>query len=268
MINAVVKGQGLKINHPKVVADTIAYLEMSVEFKTADWDGLVKYVHFTLGDEHYAFELVDDKITQDMHLDLPEGEWEVYIHGSDTQGGEVVQRITTEPVILFVYRTGDLDGEPFPELSGSVGEQTIAKANEAIEVANSVRKDADEGKFDGEDGHTPKKGEDYFTEEDIAEIVERVAKTVKVEPAKIGYVTLLADAWVGEESPYSQVVAVEGATENSQVDLTPSVEQLSIFHHKDLAFVTENEDGVVTVYAIGDKPLNDYTIQVTITEVA
>ena len=63
------------------------------------------------------------------------------------------------------------------------------------------------------------------------------------------------------------MVEVAGVTENSQVDLTPSVEQLDIFYQKDLAFVTENEGGVVTVYAIGDKPANDYTIQVTITEV-
>ena len=53
----------------------------------------------------------------------------------------------------------------------------------------------------------------------------------------------------------------------SKVDLLPSVEQLAIFHNKDVAFVTENEDGVVTVYAIGDKPTSDYTMQVSITEV-
>lgn len=86
--------------------------------------------------------------------------------------------------------------------------------------------------------------------------------------AKIGDVTLLADAWVGTDSLYSQVVSIDGVTANSQVDLTPSVEQLAIFYEKDLTFVTENENGVVTVYAIGQKPQNDYTIQVTITEVA
>lgn len=85
--------------------------------------------------------------------------------------------------------------------------------------------------------------------------------------ARIGEVALYANGWVGEASPYAQVVTIEGVTENSQVDLTPSVEQLSVFYNKDLAFVTENEDGVVTVYAIGQKPENDYTIQVTITEV-
>jgi hypothetical protein len=99
----------------------------------------------------------------------------------------------------------------------------------------------------GNDGHTPQKGVDYFTEEDIETIAESVANKIKVAPARIGSVELLASKWVGETSPYSQVVAVEGVTENSQVDLTPNVNQLAIFHHKDLAFVTENEDGVVTV---------------------
>ena len=86
--------------------------------------------------------------------------------------------------------------------------------------------------------------------------------------ARIVDVELLADAWKGETSPYSQVVSVAGVTPNSQVDLTPSVEQLAVFYNKDLAFVTENEDEVVTVYAIGQKPTNDYTIQATITEVS
>lgn len=102
--------------------------------------------------------------------------------------------------------------------------------------------------------------------EDVQQMVNQIIKNAAL--AKIGNVTLLASAWVGTDSPYSQVVTVEGATENSQVDLTPSVEQLAVFHEKDLAFVTENEGGVVTVYAIGQKPENDYEIQVTITEVA
>lgn len=85
--------------------------------------------------------------------------------------------------------------------------------------------------------------------------------------ARIGEVALPASGWVGEGNLHSQVVEVTGVTENSQVDLTPSVEQLVVFYEKDLTFVTENEDGVVTVYAIGQKPENDYTIQVTITEV-
>lgn len=84
----------------------------------------------------------------------------------------------------------------------------------------------------------------------------------------IGEVTLLASAWEGKDNLYHQIVEIEGVSENSQVDLTPDVQQLAIFHNKDLAFVAENEGGTVTVYAIGQKPTNDYTMQVTITEVS
>lgn len=84
----------------------------------------------------------------------------------------------------------------------------------------------------------------------------------------IGVVELLADKWVSDGNLHYQVVAIDGVTPYSQVDLTPSVEQLAIFYEKDLTFVTENEDGIVTVYAIGQRPTNDYTIQVTIKEVS
>ena len=96
---------------------------------------------------------------------------------------------------------------------------------------------------------------------------EGIAAANNAPTARLASVTILASAWVGDNSLYSQVVSIPGITEYSKVDLLPSVEQLAIFHNKDVAFVTENEDGVVTVYAIGDKPTLDYTMQVQITEV-
>ena len=102
----------------------------------------------------------------------------------------------------------------------------------------------------------------------IEQGIEKLAALVEqASQARIASVTILASNWTGENSLYSQVVTIDGITERSKVDLLPSVEQLAIFHNKDVAFVTENEDGVVTVYAIGDKPLLDYTMQVQITEV-
>lgn len=98
-----------------------------------------------------------------------------------------------------------------------------------------------------------------------AGIVE-LEKAIK-PTSTISEVTLRAADWEGTGSLYSQVAAINGITSRSQVDLTPSVEQLVIFYEKDLTFVTENDGGVLTVYAIGQKPTNDYTIQVTITEV-
>lgn len=93
-------------------------------------------------------------------------------------------------------------------------------------------------------------------------------KTYKVVPiVPTASVTLLAAGWVGSERSYSQKVKLDGVTPNTKVDLQPTPEQDAIFYHKALAFVAENDGGAVTVYSIGDKPQNDYTIQVTMTEV-
>ena len=80
----------------------------------------------------------------------------------------------------------------------------------------------------------------------------------------VSSVVLRANAWEGSDGAYSQVVDVVGVTANSKVNLQPTPEQLVEFHEKDLAFTTENDGGVVTVHAIGDKPQSDYTIQVTV----
>ena len=83
-------------------------------------------------------------------------------------------------------------------------------------------------------------------------------------------VTIYADKWIqASDNRYYQIVSVDNATitRNSKVDLQPSSEQLCIFHEKDLAFVTENEDGAVSVFCVGQVPTNDYTIQATVTEV-
>ena len=88
-----------------------------------------------------------------------------------------------------------------------------------------------------------------------------------VSPTPVASVKVLASAWVGSSSPYTQVVALEGVTTNTKVDIQLSDEQIAIFHNKDLAFTTSNKNGVVTISAIGQKPTHDYTFQVTTSEV-
>ena len=122
----------------------------------------------------------------------------------------------------------------------------------------------------GEPGYTPVSGKDYYTDEEKQNLIDEIKEGLIAEQKQplISTATLLASKWVGQDSLYHQVVTIEGVTKNSQVDLTPSAEQLAIFYEKDLTFVAENDGGVVTVYLIGQKPANDYVIQVTITEVS
>jgi hypothetical protein len=81
----------------------------------------------------------------------------------------------------------------------------------------------------------------------------------------------LGSNWIPDsDDRYYQVVTVQNATvtKNSKVDLLPDAIQLSVFHEKDLAFVAENEDGVVKVYCVGQVPTNEYDINTTVTEVS
>ena len=104
-------------------------------------------------------------------------------------------------------------------------------------------------------------------EEVINNAVEAYMES-RVPTVTIGWVTLLASAWQGTGSLYSQVVSIDGVTEKSQVNLKPSLEQLAIFYNKNITFSTKNVGGVVTAYVIGQKPENDYTIQVEIVQVS
>ena len=83
----------------------------------------------------------------------------------------------------------------------------------------------------------------------------------------VSSVLLRASAWKGSDGAYSQVVEVAGVTPNSKVNLQLTPEQVIEFHNLDIAFTTENNNGVVTVHVIGDKPQKDYTLQATIKEV-
>ena len=116
-------------------------------------------------------------------------------------------------------------------------------------------------------GPKPTKGVDYYTEAEKEELLTEILQSIQGSSSRISYVNLISANWQGDASPYSQVVSIDGITEYSKVDLNPSVELLAVFHDKDIAFVTENEDGIVTVYCIGQKPTANYEMQVTITEV-
>lgn len=84
---------------------------------------------------------------------------------------------------------------------------------------------------------------------------------------KIVNISIPAASWKGGESPFSQVVEVEHISANSKVDLNPSMEQLCTFRNRGIALMAENDGGVVTIHAFGDKPAENLVIQATLTEV-
>lgn len=108
---------------------------------------------------------------------------------------------------------------------------------------------------------------DLASKEYVREQLLDLANKVAPSPASI---TLYADRWEQvSDGMWSQEVVVANATitEYSKVDLQLSAEQITIFYEKDLAFVTENDGGVITVFCIGRVPENDYVIQATVSEV-
>lgn len=148
-------------------------------------------------------------------------------------------------------------------------EASRASAETSRINAEASRVSAETSRVDAENERVSAEQARATAESERVETMERLTKAINAGAfyPKYSSITLRASAWVGTDDPYSQKVTIQGVTAYSKVDLLPSVEQLAIFHDKDIAFVTENENGTVTVYCIGDKPKQDYTIEVCITEV-
>ena len=78
--------------------------------------------------------------------------------------------------------------------------------------------------------------------------------------------TLPASGWQGSGNLWSQRVLLADVADK-QVNLLPSISQLSRFFDWQLSLLTENDGGTVTVYAIGPRPAEDITLQASVTEV-
>lgn len=134
MIIGYITGQELQIQAPVIVSDSINFLTAQFFFQTEEWRGLSKWAHFKQGENVYDFALEDDRIEKDAHLNLSDGEWEIYIHGNEFADGEVIERITTEIVTLAVKKSGVLEGEPFAEQPATEVERLNAKLDKFLET--------------------------------------------------------------------------------------------------------------------------------------
>lgn len=172
LLRFTVRNQRLSGGRIRLVSDSVDYVEAFFDFRTDDWSGLSKWAHFTKDDVTYDLNLVDDKITADMHLNLEAGTWEIKLHGTDSEG---TKRITTDTAYVIVEAFGE-GFNPLPEIPLSAAEQIDAKSQLALDVANAASGNASEailkatevyeaaqrGDFDGKDGE---KGDPGITPE-------------------------------------------------------------------------------------------------------
>lgn len=83
----------------------------------------------------------------------------------------------------------------------------------------------------------------------------------------LGSITLPAGGWSGS-GPYAQTAALAGLPAAALVNLQPTAEQLMLLQQQGVTVLTAaNQDGVLTVYALGAAPQDELTLQVTVTPV-
>lgn len=139
----------------------------SISFSFCElWDGFVKTAIFYRNkDEAYQI-LLDENNKCIIPPELSQDNGLIYV-GVIGDKGE--QRRTTEPVCWYLREGIPTEGIP-SEPTADIYQQILSVCNETYKIANAVREEAENGAFDGadgKDGHTPQKGIDYFTPEDI-----------------------------------------------------------------------------------------------------
>lgn len=104
--------------------------------------------------------------------------------------------------------------------------------------------------------------------EQIDEATEKYLSGSLADKAVLKQVTLSTN-WIGDSSPYTQVVTIDGTTVKSKVDIQPSSAVImQMAKNGTIALHIDNEDGVLVAKADGEKPAVELTIQATITEVS
>lgn len=92
--------------------------------------------------------------------------------------------------------------------------------------------------------------------------------TQVLSQAKPRIVTIeLSATWNQDaDGKYSQTLVLDGITQNSRLDLQPTVDMIAELKQLGVVFVTENHGGTIIVYSVGNMPLKAYTMQATIVE--
>lgn len=119
------------------------------------WRGLAKTVVFLSGETAVSIVLgSSNRCTVPYEvLRQPQAVY-VGVYGSD------LERVLTTPwCLLGMVQPGAEGGEPIPDPTPTVYEQILELERQAVEAAEALREDAENGVFDGSDGITPTIGQ-------------------------------------------------------------------------------------------------------------
>lgn len=166
-----VRGQQIfRADRIPLASDSRLYIAGAVSFDS-EWDDITaRWLTFEprTGTAITAVLADGNSFDESLGVSLSAGTWRVSAHGSNTAGKE----IHTTPILLNVAQAGGRDGEAPPYVPPDATGQIAAVAEEARDIAQSVRDDADAGLFKGDKGDpglTPHIGENgnwFYGDED------------------------------------------------------------------------------------------------------
>lgn len=136
-----------------------------------DWSSYTKIASFERDGITYHAQILDNHCIVPNAAINSSGVFSVGIVGIDSDNDRT---ITTNLLNIRIIDGADKVGELDPDYSPTFLENVVSALSEAKSIAQSVRDDADAGKFDGK---TPIKGLDYFTPSEI-EGIKNAAKSV------------------------------------------------------------------------------------------
>lgn len=87
-----------------------------------------------------------------------------------------------------------------------------------------------------------------------------------IDNTKIINITISAASWVGT-GPYSQTLDIDSATASTKLDIQANADTMATILSKGYCMSIKNDNGQITIYAIGTKPTVDLKVQLLATEV-
>lgn len=149
--------QIFRLDRIPLASDSRLYIAATAVFDS-EWDDITaRWLTFEprTGTAITAVLADGSSFEESLGVSLSAGTWRVSAHGSNSAGKE----IHTTPVLINVAQAGGLDGEAPPYVPPDAAGQIAAVAEEARDIAQSVRDDADAGLFKGDKGDPGEKGD-------------------------------------------------------------------------------------------------------------